>query len=204
MQVSGRSPTRNCNLLANRRMQQSSVFFQRIAACKNVAGSCTKVLVRLAADPRSVRRHWRSRLWPGRRLKVKIEERFAPSLRGRVAIHMTSYRAAVSEGGRAWLLVDQTEIPLAGIQPVDTAQGPGHHNQWSVHDALVAYLDLSIEQALLASDPLHRALALLDCRLGRRRFESLAVSSEDPELVRQLYQLRADGEGWRAVGTAAR
>jgi hypothetical protein len=54
------------------------------------------------------------------RLKAKIEERFAGSLGGRVSIHMTSYRGAVSEGGRGWLLIDHTELPLAAIPFGDT------------------------------------------------------------------------------------
>jgi len=138
------------------------------------------------------------------RLKAKIEDRFAPSVRGRVSVHMTSYRDAVSEGGRGWLLIDQTELRLAVIQPFDATLGPGQHNQWSLHDALAAYLDLKLDQALIAPDPLHRALAMIDRRLGRGRFESLKLSPDEHPWVRQLHELRAAAERWRAsVGGAA-
>src|SRR5436189_4300420 len=103
------------------------------------------------------------------RLKAKIEKRFALSLRDRVAVHFTSYRGAVSEAGRGWLLIDKTELPLAAIQPFDAARAPGQHDHWTFHDALVAYLNLRLEDALRAADPLHRALAMVDRRLGRRR-----------------------------------
>src|SRR6266542_2558251 len=138
------------------------------------------------------------------RLKAKIEERFAPSLRDRVSVHMASYRDAVSEGGRGWLLVDQVEVPLARIQPYGEPRGPGQHDQWSLHDGLTAYLDLKIDQALVGRDPLHRALAMIDRRLGRRKFETLNLSADEHPLVRQLHELRAAAEQWRAsvVGAA--
>lgn len=130
-------------------------------------------------------------------LKAKIEERFAPSLRARVSVHMTSYRGAVSEGGRGWLLIDQAEVPLARIQPHGESRVAGEHDQWSLHDGLTSYLDLKIDQALVSPDPLHRALAMVDRRLGRRRFEALKVSADEHPWVRQLHELRAAAEQWR-------
>jgi hypothetical protein len=137
------------------------------------------------------------------RLKAKIEDLFAESLRGRVTIHMTSYRGGVSEGGRGWLLIEQTEVPLATIQPSSSEPGPGAHNQWSLHDALTGYLDLPLAAALTSSDPVQRGLALIDRRLGRRRFEALQISAEEPPVVVRLYQLRAQAEGWRSAVAGA-
>ena len=138
------------------------------------------------------------------RLKAKIEERFAPSLRDRVAVHFTSYRGAVSEAGRGWLLIDQSELPLAAIQLFNAPRAPGQHDHWTFHDALVAYLDLRLEDALRAAEPLHRALAMIDRRLGRRRFEALRLAPDEHPWVRQLYELRGSAEHWRAsVGGAA-
>jgi len=131
------------------------------------------------------------------RLKAKIEDLFAASLRGRVTIHMTSYRGGVSEGGRGWLLIDQTEVPLATIQPSSTKTAPGSHNQWSLHDALADYLKQPLAAALGSSDPVQRGLALIDRRLGRRRCEALRLSPEEPAAVVRLYELRAAAEGWR-------
>jgi hypothetical protein len=58
-------------------------------------------------------------------------------------------------------------------------------------------LDLSIDQALTSPDPVHRALAMIDRRLGRRRFERLVLSANEHTWVRQLYGLRAAAEDWR-------
>ncbi len=129
-------------------------------------------------------------------LKAKVEERFAPSLARRVSIHLTSYRRAVSAGGRGWLLVDQEEIPLASIQPFGAGRHPGQHDEWSLHEALAAYLNLSIADALRAEEPVHRALALIDRRLGRHRFEELELPAGGNPLVLRLYRLRAEAEGW--------
>ena len=133
------------------------------------------------------------------RLKAKIEDLFAASLRGRVTVHMTSYRGGVSEGGRGWLLIDREELPLAAIQPSGAEQGPGQHGQWSLHDALAAYLEFALPAALGSADPVHRGLALIDRRLGRRRFEALRFSAGEHPLVVRLYQLRAEAEGWRSA-----
>jgi hypothetical protein len=136
-------------------------------------------------------------------LKAKVEERFAHSLAKRVSIHLTSYRRAVSEGGRGWLLVDREEIPLASIQPFGAGRQPGQHDEWSLHEALADYLNLSIADALSAEDPVHRALALIDRRLGRRRFEELDLPASEHPLVLRLYRLRAEAEGWGAMGAGA-
>jgi len=136
-------------------------------------------------------------------LKAKIEERFAPSLANRVSIHLTSYRGAVSEGGRGWLLVDREEIPLASIQPFGAKREPGEHDEWSLHDALADYLNLGLADALRAEDPVHRAIAFIDRRLGRRRFEELELPASEHPLVLRLYRLRAEVEGWGATGAGA-
>jgi hypothetical protein len=133
------------------------------------------------------------------RLKTKVEALFAASLHGRVTIHMTSYRGGVSEGGRGWLLIDREELPLAAIRPSGADLVPGPHNQWSLHDALVAHLTLALPAALSSADPVQRGLALIDRRLGRRRFEALQLSREEHPLVVRLYRLRAEAEGWRSV-----
>jgi hypothetical protein len=89
------------------------------------------------------------------------------------------------------------------IQPSTSEPSPGGHNQWSLHDALTGYLDLPLAAALTSSDPVQRGLALIDRRLGRRRFEALQISAEEPPVVVRLYQLRAQAEGWRSTVAGA-
>ena len=133
------------------------------------------------------------------KLKGKIEDRFAPSLRKRVSIHITSYHEAGWLEGRGWLLVDKTEVPLASTLPYQAARASGEHDRPSLHAVLVRYLDLSVAAALASQEPVHRALAMIDRRLGRRRFEALRPASGEHPTVRRLYDLRAEVEEWGSV-----
>ncbi len=47
---------------------------------------------------------------PWSRLKSLIESRFAPSLRGHVALHQARYRHTNEEVGRVWIAVDGQEV----------------------------------------------------------------------------------------------
>jgi hypothetical protein len=139
---------------------------------------------------------------------------------------MTSYRGADSEAGRAWLTVDGKEIQLTDFRhyytytrraleiqrqaapgslydkpswdQAETEYGAeGSYFQWSVHWALTSYLQLSISAALSSPHVLHRALALVDRRLGKRRFETSSLDPDEHPIVVQLQALRAEVEGWR-------
>jgi hypothetical protein len=131
------------------------------------------------------------------KLKAKIEDRFATSLRKRVAIHMTSYHEAGWLEGRGWLLIDKEQLPLAATLPYGAPRASGEHDRPSLHAVLVAYLDLSLAGALASEEPIHRALAMIDRRLGRRRFEGLRLGDNEHPIVRQLYEVRAAAEEWR-------
>ena len=131
------------------------------------------------------------------KLKAKVEDRFATSLRKRVAIHMTSYHEAGWLEGRGWLLIDKKEVPLAATLPYGSPRASGEHDRPSLHAVLVSYLDQSIAAAMASEEPIHRALAMIDRRLGRRRFEGLRLGDSEHPIVRQLYEVRAAAEGWR-------
>ena len=133
------------------------------------------------------------------RLKSKVEDRFAASLKKRLAIHITSYHDAGWLEGRGWLQIAKRQMILASTQPYDVPQPPGTHHRPSLHAVLVGYLDLSVAAALASDEPIHRALAMVDRRLGRRRFEALALGQDEHPVVRELYELRAEAEQWRAT-----
>ncbi|MGV3708593.1 MAG: SF0329 family protein [Gemmatimonas sp.] len=57
-------------------------------------------------------------------------------------------------------------------------------------DALEAYLSLTVETALASPNPLQRALAMLDRRLGKRRLRTLTHPADEHALVKELYALR--------------
>jgi hypothetical protein len=160
------------------------------------------------------------------RLKLKVEALFAPSVRDRLAIHMTSYHGSNSETGRAWITVDGQEIPLTDFRhyyayadraseiqnqiapgsPYDRRAwnqaateyaAKGAYFQWSVHDDLADYLRLSIAAALESAHVLHRALVMVDRRLGKRRFEARPLRPNEHSLVVRLQALRGEAEGWQ-------
>jgi hypothetical protein len=64
-------------------------------------------------------------------------------------------------------------------------------------------LQLSIENALESEDAIIRGMAMIDRRLGKRRFLRLDARQVAHPLVQRLYQLRAEAEGWPTVRVAA-
>ena len=56
--------------------------------------------------------------------------------------------------------------------------------------SLRQYLSLSIEEVLSSPNFLHRALAVLDKRLGKRRLKALELSPTEHPLVIRLFRLR--------------
>jgi len=74
--------------------------------------------------------------------------------------------------------------------------------QWSEHqsdqihppqqlgDAMRAYLNMPIEEAIASLNPFIRSLAIIDRRVGRGTIEGLEVGEGDHFLVREFYRLR--------------
>ena len=157
------------------------------------------------------------------KLKQQIEERFADSVRERAAIHITRYGPGVSSTmSRGWLTWDGEEIfnfsTIAWLQaeraetahPLDSdtlipIQDQLHHrgifSRFDLTDALARYLDLSIEAALSSPDPLIRAVALFDRRVGKRRLVQLAIDETTHPFVKQMYDLRCIAEQLSGRGT---
>ena len=57
-------------------------------------------------------------------------------------------------------------------------------------DAMRAYLDMPISEALKSPDPLVKAFALVDRRLGRRTLEKLEMTDSEHTLVKAFFALR--------------
>ncbi len=156
------------------------------------------------------------------KLKRRIEQGLADSVRGRVAFHVTGYRTAHDHQGRGWIVVDGEEVanmchwranlegeyrpdPVAMtdgtiLQPQDGVMDPSVF--W---DSLVSFLAMPIGEALEHHNYLIRALAIVDGRVGKRRLREMEIREKDHGLVRRFYELRLDAEGLRpAWGHAAR
>jgi len=63
------------------------------------------------------------------------------------------------------------------------------------YDALEAYLNMSIEEAISSSNPIIKSLGILDKRFGKRRLEKIEISANDHPMVRKFYEIRYEAEG---------
>lgn len=84
-----------------------------------------------------------------------------------------------------------SEAYWAGVERV---QQRGVYESVQVSDSLFEYLNMSIDNAFHSVDPVVRAIAALDRRVGHRRLKALDVTKEHP-LVRTLYRIRCEVEG---------
>ncbi len=58
-------------------------------------------------------------------------------------------------------------------------------------ESLKSYLETALEEALRSSNHLIRAFAMVDRRLGKRRFAKIEIKDSDPNIVKLFYVLRA-------------
>ena len=71
----------------------------------------------------------------------------------------------------------------------------GEQSDYTAWDDLEEYLSLSIDAALSSSNPLIRAVAFADRRVGRRRLAKHQPGSREHALVREIYAARCAAEG---------
>jgi hypothetical protein len=70
--------------------------------------------------------------------------------------------------------------------------------------AVERYPDLPVDEALVSSNLVHRALAVLDRRLGKRRLGKLECRTDEHPLVMGLYRFRCSSEGVPVPGETGR
>jgi hypothetical protein len=83
----------------------------------------------------------------------------------------------------------------ADAAAVEELRRAGEYDDYSALVDLETYLSLSIEDALASPSPLHRALAVIDGRIGKRRLRKLAPMTDEHPLVRELFAARCAAEG---------
>ena len=80
-------------------------------------------------------------------------------------------------------------------------QGLGSQSDFMA--ALYSYLDMTVTDALASEQLVHRALAVLDRRLGKRRLVALELRTDEHPLVKRLLAFRLQCGGLSArVGAA--
>ena len=133
-------------------------------------------------------------------------------MRNRIDFGMTHYANSYSMS-RAWIRIDKNEILNMSTPEFNAAYWSGRLEQedlgsriTKLHDnnvfmsddfgnALFNYLNLSTEKILESDNPIIRAFGMLDSRVGKRRLKKIDPAKEH-DLVKQLYYLRCDAEGF--------
>jgi hypothetical protein len=158
------------------------------------------------------------------RLKAHFLNHLAPSLRGELDVHVARYRKAHDEPGRMWFTLGKRQIlqlsdssfeyeyygHVYDMKQLGSEVNEAHDQARAIMtrkgsfaridfaQALNEYLSLSVEDALASENVLHRALAVTDRRVGKRRLVVLAetLHLENP-VVQILLRVRCDAESIR-------
>jgi hypothetical protein len=124
------------------------------------------------------------------KLKTRVLLLLDPALRKRIDFHVTSYRKSHDETEKAWITVDGEIVFTASW----------YQHQWGTADSkpqdfgdvLRQYPDMPIQKAIHDSDPLIRALAIVDRRLGARQLVLLKPRQDEHPLLALFYKLRME------------
>ncbi len=142
------------------------------------------------------------------KLKARVKGFICLELRDRIDFHLTSYRESHDGADKVWITVDGQRVFSCPHYPYERAEAEAYHSglrgeqvkellrEKEIHrpkdfgDAMRAYLDMPLSEALESSDPLVKAFALVDRRSGKRTLEKLEISDSDHSLVKAFYSLR--------------
>ena len=112
------------------------------------------------------------------KLKKTIEDKFADCLSGRVSLYATRYTSGSYFMVRGWITADKIEI--ANFSTPDN----NSKFEWNTPE---------IDEAIISDNPIIRAFAMLDRRLGKRRLRQIDKTDLHP-LVLRLLNLRLECE----------
>jgi hypothetical protein len=142
------------------------------------------------------------------KLKSRIKSLIAPEVRDRIDFHVTSYRGSHDGADKVWITVDGRRIFSCKHYPREWAATAAYQSGLSrdeikptlakveIHgprdfgNSIRSYLDMPIADALKSPDPIVRAFAIVDRRVGKRTLTKLALSQPEHTLVDAFYQLR--------------
>jgi hypothetical protein len=142
------------------------------------------------------------------KLKSRVKDFICPELKDRIDFHLTSDRGSHDGADKVWITVDGQRVFSCKHYPYEWAEAEAYQGglrgeqvreqlrQKEVHrpkdfgDAMRAYLDMPIREALESKDPLVRAFAIVDRRLGKRRIAKLELLDSEHSLVKAFHKLR--------------
>ncbi|QQS42393.1 MAG: hypothetical protein IPM63_05475 [Acidobacteriota bacterium] len=143
------------------------------------------------------------------KLKSRVKSFIAPELRHRIDFHLTSYRRSHDGADKVWITVDGERVFDCKHYPREWAEADLYqrglerdeispalaaaeiHGPADFGNAMRIYLRIPVEEALRSSDPIVRAFAIIDRRVGKRTLEKLEVSDADHTLVKMFYDVRS-------------
>ena len=144
------------------------------------------------------------------KLKSRVKSRITPALRDRIDFHLTSYRASHDGADKVCITIDGKRIfsckhyqhewatfaafrsGLRGDEVKSALREVQIHGPGDFGNALRAYLTMPVRVALSSDDPLIRAFAIVDRRVGKRTLARLDLSDCDHALVKAFFELRRD------------
>lgn len=150
------------------------------------------------------------------KIRTQLRSLVTPSLAKRVDFHLTNYRHHSDHAHEVWITVDKervftasycahmieecvmsgrTGLPYWGVgksekELDDLLIAREVHAATDVVGTLRTYLDLDPKVALTSTDPLLKALAIVDRRVGSRTIRELKVSDDEHSLVKTFFALR--------------
>jgi len=142
------------------------------------------------------------------KLKTRVKDRICPELRDRVDFHLTSYRRSHDDADKVWITIDGEPLLKMKHYTHQRAEYEGYSCGLSgaairsllseleifhpkdFGDAMRSYLDLPISEALASTNPLIKAFAIIDRRVGKRTLMKVEISDTDSPLIRTFYSLR--------------
>lgn len=154
------------------------------------------------------------------KLRKELKDRLADNLKNRLDYHLTSYKNSSSYLGRAWMTLDGREIlnfsnqdtwneflsysnELAethyisheGIKATERTEGKimekGEFSKYDFTDNAFRYLNLNVQEAIKSNNPILKALAVVDKRIGKRTLNELNKSENHP-IIKHLIELRTE------------
>ncbi|MGP8252912.1 MAG: hypothetical protein ACLQHF_12830 [Terracidiphilus sp.] len=152
------------------------------------------------------------------KLRSHLLEFVAPGVRKRVDFHLINYRKLSELANEFLVTIDGVRVFSASTsrhtiaQYVETrttgllAYGDGPdpkkvedtltqretHAPVDITSSIRTYFDLDPHIALTSTDPILRALAMIDGRIGKRTLKSIELPEDEHSLVKILYALRME------------
>jgi hypothetical protein len=151
------------------------------------------------------------------KLKTRVKDFICPELKDVIDFHVTQYRKAHSWISESWITVNGEKIFDCGSRTYaresayelfrreESSSDIDGEEVWNLGEALKrreihepqhmgeamrAYLDLPVGDALKSDNPFIKALAIVDRRVGKRTLVQLEIGNSEHSLVKAFYELR--------------